>query len=104
MPFGRYRNRELWELPLSYLEWLTTIELEPMLRHSVETELRRRGQHHYQPRPETTPDHRLPLGPILTSWFAEMSIRFHPDRGGSNEAMAALNVAYARRRLMLGIR
>jgi DNA polymerase III epsilon subunit-like protein len=35
MPFGRYKGALLEDLPLSYISWLLTIDLEPDLRHSI---------------------------------------------------------------------
>jgi hypothetical protein len=104
MPFGRYRGRELGELPTDYLLWLSGIDLEPWLRHGVEAERLRRGHHHHQPRAETTPAPQLPIRPILTQWFAEMSRKFHPDSGGTTEAMAAINTGYERLRQLLGMK
>jgi hypothetical protein len=47
--------------------------------------------------------HPPPIDPlaVLRSWFAQMSQRWHPDRGGSDQAMAAVNDGYERLRKLL---
>jgi hypothetical protein len=32
--------------------------------------------------------------PVVQTWYRRMALRFHPDRGGSHEAMLAINVAH----------
>ena len=46
-------------------------------------------------------DNRL-TAEIIRSWFRELSLRFHPDRGGSHDAMKALNEAHSRLKEMIG--
>jgi hypothetical protein len=43
------------------------------------------------------------LPAAITAWHREMSLAFHPDRGGSTQAMQALNAGVDRLRQMLGI-
>jgi hypothetical protein len=47
--------------------------------------------------------HPPPIDPpaVLRAWFAQMSQRWHPDRGGSDQAMAAVNDGYERLRKLL---
>jgi hypothetical protein len=44
-----------------------------------------------------------PIDPraVLRAWLAEMRRRWHPDRGGSDQAMAAVNDGYERLRRLL---
>jgi hypothetical protein len=45
------------------------------------------------------------LEPVLRQWYHQMALRFHPDRGGSNEAMQIINYANdALRRLIAALR
>lgn len=38
---------------------------------------------------------------IVSKWYREMAMKFHPDRGGHHEAMVAINFAYERLKEML---
>jgi hypothetical protein len=42
MPFGRWRNLELEDLPQEYLQWLRKIDLREPLRSEVTFEVNRR--------------------------------------------------------------
>jgi predicted SprT family Zn-dependent metalloprotease len=42
------------------------------------------------PDPTPAPDH---WQPVVKKWFAEMSMRYHPDRGGTDEQMRVINGA-----------
>jgi len=88
MPFGKYRGQDTGEIPTGYLKWLLTIDLYPDLQYAVEEELglRREG---FDRGPKQTP------APVVdvAGWYRQLSLRFHPDRGGSKEAMQAINVA-----------
>jgi hypothetical protein len=50
-------------------------------------------------------DHQAPsdLAETVAQWFREMSLRFHPDRGGATESMQAINHAHARLRDILRV-
>jgi hypothetical protein len=39
----------------------------------------------------------------VAQWYREMTLRFHPDRFGSHEAMTAINHAHQRLRQLLGL-
>ena len=43
MPFGKYKNRPIDQVPSGYLDWLTTTELRDPLRAAVVAELGRRN-------------------------------------------------------------
>jgi hypothetical protein len=45
----------------------------------------------------------LDVGAAVSRWFRELSMTFHPDRGGSHERMVALNIAHERLKEVLGI-
>jgi hypothetical protein len=40
---------------------------------------------------------------VIRNWYRELSLRFHPDRGGSHERQLALNVAHDRLKELLGL-
>ena len=39
---------------------------------------------------------------VVRTWHREMVLKFHPDRGGSNEAMQAINTAHDRLKELVG--
>jgi hypothetical protein len=104
MPFGKHKGRPISALPTGYLCWLTTLEdLKWYLREAVEAELRRRpdaveqddddddDRHHRHHRPEPKAPALPAWEPVVRQWHREMSLLFHPDKGGTCEAMQAVN-------------
>lgn len=88
MPFGKYRDQPIDQIPTGYLRWLLTIDLWPDLQSAVEEELElRREGFERGPRQAPTP------AIDVASWYRQLSMRFHPDRGGSKEAMQAVHAA-----------
>jgi hypothetical protein len=116
MPFGKHRGKKFAKLPTDYLLWLRDSHsgLGAELRQTVEQELSRRPDvpdgdapppPKAKPREEedepkeadATPDY-VPLssqGQTLTSnvrmIYRNLAMKYHPDRGGTAEAMEALN-------------
>jgi hypothetical protein len=101
MPFGKYREQLLTEIPSDYLEWvLEEVNPRPGLRAAIEQELDSR-------RDKKEPDdwkliaqafqngrHALSkeLERLVTDWQREASMRFHPDKAGGNlEIMKCIN-------------
>ena len=99
MPFGKFKGLRLGEIPTSYLEWLSTIDLHDDLRRAVEAELIVRqaffgeepgDQLSTIPPPELQPA----LREIVKSGYRAAARRHHPDVGGCDEDMAALHEAF----------
>lgn len=107
MTFGKHKGRLLCDVPTDYLVWaLNTIyEWRPWwLQREVERELDRRAGEP-PPRPPRRPEAPPPAdrSGVVKRWHREMVMRFHPDRGGSTEAMAAINHASDRLRELAGV-
>jgi len=96
MTFGKHKGKELDEIPDSYLLWvLEKAESAPAL---LKAAIRRHLgiEDPFQARPPPPPPPRS--GPMVTAdmvarWYRTLAMKFHPDRGGSHEAMQALNAA-----------
>jgi hypothetical protein len=102
-PFGKTRDRPLTQVPTSYLEWLLReVTLRPWLHHEVVEELGRREQAEQQPAPGPMID-REALGDLVSRWFRQLALKWHPDRGDSDKAMAALHDARDSLRELLGL-
>ncbi len=99
MPFGKYKGWLIEDLPQGYLEWLVdNVDLRPQLASQVRRELQLRLESVHEHQGYTTQG--KDLGPLVTRWYGQLSRRFHPDRGGSDQAMAAVNEARA---LLVGL-
>ena len=83
--FGKHRGKPLADIPISYLRWV--IEncdgITPSLRREIESIL------YQSPKRES-----LALPSLVSPWYRKLAVEFHPDRrGGSHEAMVAVNRA-----------
>jgi hypothetical protein len=96
MPFGDYRGVELAEIPDAYLLWVLdhVSPLDPDLKELIRRRLGRLdGGAGRMVDGERAAEAFLS---VLTGVYREMAVRFHPDHGGSHEAMTALNAMYGR--------
>ena len=83
MPFGKYKGRELRDVPDSYLLWLldNCEDISPTLREAIERHL-------------DGGNRNLPVEKALVDqWYGRLAREFHPDCGGSHDAMKAVNRA-----------
>jgi hypothetical protein len=95
MPIGKYKGWLLRDIPTDYLWWLQTIARGPQLRTALAAELKRRDPVGPESEPEPTPAKSgIPVWEgVVKRWFAALAMKYHPDRGGTNAVMAALNHA-----------
>jgi hypothetical protein len=95
--FGKYKGYALEDVPFDYLAWCDRElrDLDPWLRRAIAAELERRTGAASN---SGTDGSLANVEAVLGQWYRELSLRFHPDRGGSHEAMKAIN--YARDRLL----
>jgi hypothetical protein len=100
MPFGKFRGEDLADIPDGYLNWLLDeCNLRPRLRNAVKRELETRDE-----------DAALcrcmaPVLPesLIWDWYRGLAMDYHPDRGGSVEAMKVINEAHARLKKLVGL-
>jgi hypothetical protein len=89
MTFGKHRGQPLSEVPPDYLQWClcNCARMDPRLRRAIENELEQRC------RPAATGPAVLilDLQAYIKQLYRKLALRHHPDRGGSHEAMKALN-------------
>jgi Putative quorum-sensing-regulated virulence factor len=99
LPFGKYRGQLIADVPSPYLRWLIreVRDLDDELRQAVRQELRRRqGDYASESTRQPPPAGAIALADLRTTVsrvFATLSRRHHPDRGGSQAGMVALNEA-----------
>lgn len=119
MPFGKHRGKRLLSVPTEYLVWLleNNANLDAELKRAVEHELSRRddappraSEPEIEDKPAkaakikenaastSPPDTSRVLSPLGQSLggnirmiFRNLALKYHPDRGGSQDAMQALN-------------
>src|SRR5262249_46938814 len=100
MPWGNHRGRFLADVPTDYLGWLTRNchdERWSWLVAAARRQLDRRARaaeyaresHQASEQGEAMAD----LAEELAEWWRGLVLDYHPDRGGTVEAMAALNEA-----------
>ncbi len=86
MPFGKYRGERVQDLPENYLNWLwENIDLREPLRSEVLSCL-------FGDPPATVPED------ALKATYRDLAKKWHPDMGGTTEAMQAVNEFYERLR------
>ena len=93
MRFGKNKGEKIENIPSKYLRWLieNINEMDYDLDRAIRNELRARGA---EPRDEPPPAGRgEEAASVIRTWAAALALKFHPDRGGSNEAMRVVNEA-----------
>jgi hypothetical protein len=101
--FGRYKDRRVCNVPLSYLSWCLRElrDLDPALRAVMAESLRRRsaavdeddGDGDDEPAGGGAVIPVDELKARLREWWRPLARRHHPDAGGDGKVMAALNDA-----------
>lgn len=98
IPFGKYRDLPLKEVPTPYLLWCVRASrrVSARLRLRIDQELQARG---FPPLPRPAPPADWPE--VMRRWYRELARRYHPDHGGSDEAMKVVNAAHELLRRLL---
>jgi hypothetical protein len=101
MPWGKFRGQPLTAIDGGYLRWVASsaTATRPWLREAVLAELFRRG---CAVPPKGQQQAPVDLRGVIRKWHHEMAARYHPDRGGSTDAMQAINHAADRLKELLG--
>jgi hypothetical protein len=111
MPFGKHKGKLISEIPTGYLLWLEReCDLDGWLRVAVERELDRRPRRRHERAGGTScnaaGEPGMALGNVsaaVGTWWRELVMRHHPDRGGDVEVMKALNNAHKRLKELLQV-
>ena len=86
--FGKFKGWHVEEVPLSYLAWIfESLTGKPEIREAALDEIRRRVS-----------VYELGTKPLsmerVKRVYRTLAMEFHPDRGGTKEAMQAVNEFY----------
>jgi len=113
MPFGKYLDIEVGQLPTDYLEWLDeNVDLYGRLRQAVERELRNRRTYWRKqaaepPPPVDSVSVRVERGDealfreMIDAGFKALARKHHPDVGGDTTMMQRINCVAERLRQQL---
>jgi hypothetical protein len=89
MPFGKYKDRPVAELDDSYLTWLYSLDdLREPLRTWVKVEFIYRFQTEHEDDATQPPPARA--SELIESGFRALARIYHPDVGGTDQAMCEL--------------
>lgn len=89
MPFGKYRGLEVADLPRPYLDWLyRNVALREPLQSEVTLALF--GASYLSGMPEVIEPCKV------KRIYRKLALKCYPDRGGSVQAMQAVNEFYER--------
>jgi hypothetical protein len=96
MPWGKHKGKLLTEVPRSYLLWAYQAwqNAPAELRQAIKAVLMRAP-------PKAPP--AVDWSVVLRNWYRGLARDYHPDRGGSVEAMNAINEARDRLRQLVGV-
>lgn len=84
MPFGNYKNWNISDVPHEYLTWLHEKSVSDAKR--IKEELDRR---------ESMEDCKGTwMEQIVKAGYRALSLKHHPDVGGSNESMREINASF----------
>ena len=116
--FGKHRGQRVADVASGYLTWVVCecLRIRPGLLHAVVGELRRRDEdvdallreradaerHRRERATQDAAPRPADIRPIIDKWYRQLVLDFHPDRGGSTEAMQVINEARERLLAMLG--
>jgi uncharacterized protein (DUF3820 family) len=108
MPFGRHKGKFLDEVPVSYLRWVLRecanipLGLRRAIRGVVE-EAEDSGMEARGPAQAENTGPPVNWPGIIRDWYRGLARDYHPDRGGSVEAMKVVNEAADRLRKLVGV-
>ena len=88
MPFGKNRGEAVENLQDSYVQWLwDNIELRGPLLYEIEQRILEINSGREIARAE------FKTSPVKAA-YRQMALKYHPDKGGNNEAMQIINEFY----------
>jgi len=96
MRFGKYKGFPVEYLPTDYLFWLwREVDLREPLLSAVQCEIQDRADRINQDEEfsSCTAESEMDLGRIKQI-YRKLAIKYHPDKGGTTEAMQAINEFY----------
>lgn len=105
MPFGKHVGEKLDEIPLDYLRWVLRecksipFGLRRAIRDVIAANERDANQE-----PAASPGVPVVWSEVISVWYRQMARKYHPDRGGSHEAMLAVADGYERLKELTGDR
>jgi hypothetical protein len=82
-------------------------ERHPGVRRAIQQVLEELDREEWKEEPEDPEPAYYPppanLPTIIRTWYRQLTLEHHPDRGGSKEAMQAINEAHDRLKRLVGV-
>jgi hypothetical protein len=100
--FGKHQGRRIADTPTGYLHWVfdNCTDLYPDFREMIRQELARRAGDHAQGASDRATAGTSLTDPVISEFFRLLSLKYHPDRGGTHEQMLVVNEARELRELL----
>jgi hypothetical protein len=108
---GWWAGHDIRWVASGYLWWVVrNVErLEPWQKREIAAELESRHLEaacQYRPREESRRQFEAQIDPVpepslVDRWYRQLTLKWHPDRGGSTQAMQVINHAHTLLREML---
>ena len=96
MPFGKYQGQSVYDIPIDYIYWLkNNASLFGELEDIVDERIEKAEQEQYEEaqRENSQLVTAFEMG-LLKTIYRRIAMKWHPDQGGSTQAMPAVNEFY----------
>lgn len=104
MPWGKHKGLEFGEIPDSYLLWV--LDKADYATPSLKSAIRKHfGIEDPEPEEPDTPSSNVAsMEMVVKAWWRRMTLKFHPDRGGSIVAFQTINEAHEHLKQLAGLK
>lgn len=88
MPFGKHKGKDIADLPIEYCRWVVK---QDWFKEDARIEIRKRVGIDFETIAKLYQAECTKMANQLAHIYRQLSIHFHPDRGGDTKAMQFIN-------------